>query len=202
MSRRVLCLVSLLTLALGAGLAGAAEADGASTAPEAAAEAAFKTDLQALLDEVSKSSDKKFLVAAKVPAQVVAARSDLAKITYPVLLSILRNNGLAAVTVQRVVNIVPVEAARGNPMPLVDSDSADIADDEWVTRVVTLKKAEAAQLVPILRPLLPSAGHLAAMPAINSMLIVDRYGNVKRMTALIEAIDKVPPASLAVAGKD
>jgi len=51
----------------------------------------------------------------------------------------------------------------------------------------------AAQLVPILRPLLPQYAHLAALPYENTLLIVDRYANVKRIEAIVKALDVGTP---------
>jgi len=59
-----------------------------------------------------------------------------------------------------------------------------------VTHQVRLQPVPAAQLVPILRPLLPQAAHLAALPDQNALLIVDRFGNVKRVVALVRELDK------------
>jgi general secretion pathway protein D len=48
----------------------------------------------------------------------------------------------------------------------------------------------AAQLVPILRPLIPQYGHLAAYTAANILIISDRANNVSRMMRIIERIDQ------------
>ena len=48
----------------------------------------------------------------------------------------------------------------------------------------------AAQLVPVLRPLMPQAAHLAAYPNGNILIISDRASNVSRMMRIIERIDQ------------
>jgi len=45
-------------------------------------------------------------------------------------------------------------------------------------------------MVPILRPLLPQAGHLAANAHSNTLTIVARYGNMRRIVALIRSYDR------------
>jgi len=59
----------------------------------------------------------------------------------------------------------------------------------------------AAQLVPILRPLVPVWGHLAALPDRNALILVDRSGNVRRLVDIIKILESlskapevVPPA--------
>jgi len=37
---------------------------------------------------------------------------------------------------------------------------------------------------------MPQAAHLAALPEQNALIIVDRYGNVKRLVEIIEQLDK------------
>ncbi|MCW9003807.1 MAG: type II secretion system secretin GspD, partial [Gammaproteobacteria bacterium] len=48
----------------------------------------------------------------------------------------------------------------------------------------------AAQLVPILRPLVPQQGHLAAYNPTNTLIITDHGANIKRLTDIIRSIDK------------
>jgi hypothetical protein len=43
--------------------------------------------------------------------------------------------------------------------------------------------------VLILRPLLPQFAHLAALPP-SKLVIVDRYANVQRITAIAESLDQ------------
>jgi len=60
-----------------------------------------------------------------------------------------------------------------------------------VTQVIDVKNVSAAQLVPILRPMIPQYGHLAAYPSSNILIISDRAGNVNRMMRIIRRIDQV-----------
>jgi general secretion pathway protein D len=114
-------------------------------------------------------------------------------VDYPVLLSVLRANGLAAVESEGRVNIVREAEVRYLPAPIVQTDDASIAADEWVTRVLTTTNIGATQLVPILRPLLPQAAHLAAHADTNRLIVMDRYANVQRITAIVRALDVPSP---------
>jgi len=53
-----------------------------------------------------------------------------------------------------------------------------------------LKNVSAAQLVPMLRPLVPTYGHLAAYPGGNMLIISDRASNVSRVVRIIERMDE------------
>ena len=62
--------------------------------------------------------------------------------------------------------------------------------DQLVTRVIEVNNVAAAQLVPILRPLVPQQGHLAAYPGSNMLVISDRGANIARLEKIIRKIDQ------------
>ena len=147
-------------------------------------------DLQVLLEQVADNSGKEFLVEARVPQTIHVGGTDLEDPSYPLLLSILRNNGLAAAEVGGYVNILPDAAIRQLPLRLVQRDDPEIPDDAWVSRVITVPDGRAEWLVPILRPLLPQAGHLAApnRESGDQLLIVASYAKVRHITELVEVL--------------
>jgi general secretion pathway protein D len=55
-----------------------------------------------------------------------------------------------------------------------------------------VKNISAPQLVPILRPLVPQQGALSALPQSNSLVIVDRFANLRRIEGLIRTLDSAP----------
>ena len=146
--------------------------------------------LQPLIESLSRSTGRRFLVAKGVPDSLRAGSVDLSAPTWPVFLSLLRNNQLAAVKTGDVTNIVPEGPMREYPLPVVRQDDASIADDEWVTRSVELRAARAVDLVPVLRPMVPQSGYLAASPDGRSLLIVDRYANTRRLIEVLRSIDR------------
>ena len=148
--------------------------------------------LEPLLQRVGRAANKKFLTDGHVSPQVYLGGVDANDVTYPLLLSILRANNLAVVEVEGRLNVISISEVRSYPVPFANTDDTNIPGDEWRTRVIALTNVEAAQLVPILRPLLPQAAHLAALPP-SHLVIVDRYANLKRITEIVRALDK-PPA--------
>ena len=52
--------------------------------------------------------------------------------------------------------------------------------------------------MPILRPLMPQYGHLAAYPACNILIISDRASNVNRIMRIIQRIDQVGDADVEI----
>lgn len=152
-----------------------------------------RTDLDELLRRVAGSSGREFLVDARVPARISVRGTAVNDPSYALLLSILRANDLAAVQIDDRTFIVSVDEARQLPTRLVETDDANIPDDEWVTRVLEVPGRGAANLVPILRPMLPQQAHLAALigqddAQSSKLVIVDRYANVRRITQLVVAL--------------
>lgn len=164
-------------------------AQSAASESKDAVESLPEISLQELLDEVAANSGKKFLVDSRVQNRLSVGGTPLENPTCPILLSVLRNNGLVAVEIEDRVNIVPDAISRQLPAPLAQRDDPSIPDDEWVSRVLTVKNVPATHLVPILRPLVPQEGHLAAVSE-TKLLIVDRYANVRRLTEIVEALSQ------------
>jgi len=147
-----------------------------------------------LLDSVSKNSSKTFLVNHHVLPTIVVGQAHVPDVDYPTLLQMLRNNDLAAVTVDDIVNVIPVGIVRQYPLPMFADIEDSASDEEWITGILRLENAFAVQMIPILRPILPQAGHLAANPASNSVVIVDRLGNARRVFSLMQQMDRNTPA--------
>jgi len=157
--------------------------------------------LESLVDRVARSSKKSFLIDSRAAQQVYLGSVKPEDVNYPTLLAILRTNGMAATTIDGRVNIVPLFEIRSLAVPLVQNDDQSIPADEWVSRILTTNKKEASSMVPILRPLLPQAAHLSAMcgscePGAQNctncrqLIIVDRYANVQRITAIVKMLDQ------------
>ena len=150
--------------------------------------------LATLIERVDGSPHKTILVGQQVPSDVVTGDIGNGPVKYAVFLTILRNNGLAAVVSDNVVSIIPDIYIRSSAPRTILTLEQSIPADEWVSFTHRPQYASAPQLVPILRPLMPQAAHLAAFPEQNALIIVDRFGNVRRLVEIIEQLDK-PSAS-------
>jgi general secretion pathway protein D len=149
--------------------------------------------LQDLLAAVEKSSDKTFLVNRHVLAALVTGRAAIDDLGYAELLQILRNNDLAAFTKNGIVSIVPVEIIRMYPLPEYRDRGGALDEEEWVTGVLRVENASAATFIPIMRPMMPQAGHITVNAMSNSVIIVDRLGNARRIFNLIRQLDRTTP---------
>jgi general secretion pathway protein D len=120
---------------------------------------------------------------------LVTGTLDRGPVTYSTFLTILRLNGLTAVVTESAVVIVPDASIRQQAIATITTLSEKLPDDQWVTFLVRVQHVSAAQLVPILRPLMPQSGHMAAFPEQNTLLLVDRFSNVRRLAGLIRTLD-------------
>jgi general secretion pathway protein D len=156
-------------------------------------------DISALISTVAEVTDRNFIVDPRVKGKVtvVSSRPMDSDEVYQVFLSILKVHGFAAVPSGEVIKIVPDVNAKQDGIPTAN-DSAPGRGDEMVTRVVQVDNVAAAQLVPILRPLVPQQGHLAAYPATNVLIISDRAVNVERLVSIIRRIDQVSDSEIEV----
>jgi general secretion pathway protein D len=154
-------------------------------------------DINALISTVAEVTGKNFIIDPRVKGKVTVVSSQAmdSEAVYAVFLSILQVHGFAAVPSGAVIKIVPDVNAKQDSIPTVD-DPRQHGGDEMVTRVVQVDNVAAAQLVPILRPLVPQQGHLAAYPATNVLIISDRADNVDRLVQIIRRIDLVSDAEI------
>ncbi len=157
------------------------------------------TDINAVINAVAKLTDKNFIVDPRVKGKVtVITHQPLSKDeVYQVFLSILKVHGYAAIPGKSVTKIVPEIYAKQDSIPTVRH--ARFSDgDGIVTEVIHIKNVNAAQLVPILRPLVPQRGHLAAYPGSNVIIISDSAANIARLALIIKRIDMPVHAGIEV----
>ena len=146
-----------------------------------------EADLRQVIEAVGEVTGRNFLVDPRVTGQVTfLSYSPMSpEAFYEAFLATLQIHGFIAVESDNVTRIVPDATARIHP-----GLTAETAGDRVVTQVVQLTNVGAAQLVPILRPLIPQFGHLAAHPGSNTLIIVDRGSNVDRMLSIIGRMDQ------------
>ncbi len=175
----------ILLLALVLPLAAAAQ-QGAQITPN------YKdADLGQVIEAVSQVTGKNFIVDPRVRAQVtMLSHTPMSPDAfYEAFLAILQVHGFIAVPAGSIIKIMPDTTARqipANDLP----DRVSATSDEIVTQVVQVRNVSAAQLVPMLRPMMPQSAHLAAYPSANILILSDRASNVNRMMRIIARIDR------------
>jgi len=148
-------------------------------------------DIEGVVKAVSEITGRNFVLDPRVKGTVniVSARPMARSLVYDVFLSALRLQGYAAIEERNMVKIVPEAEAKLHPGRLLGPDERG-SGDQISTRVFTLKYESAAQLVPILRPLIAPANTITAYPANNTLVITDYAGNLQRLGRIIDSIDQ------------
>jgi general secretion pathway protein D len=148
-------------------------------------------EIDTVVRAMGQITGKNFLLDPRVKgtiniSSVAPVSADLA---YQILISSLRMQGFTAVEGKGVVKIVP-EADAKQHFSQTYGKVVKSGGDQVVTQVYPLQHATAAQLVTVLRPLIAPNNAVSAYPGSNTLVITDYAENLKRLTQIIEAIDK------------
>ena len=156
------------------------------------------TDISAVISAVSEMTGRNFIVDPRVKGKVtvISHRALNTSEIYQVFLSVLKVHGFAAIPGKNVTKIVPEVNAKQDAIYTQQKSILD--NDEFITQVLEIKNVDAAQLVPILRPLVPQRGHLAAYPGSNILVISDSSANILRMKKIIHSIDQASSDEIEV----
>lgn len=149
-----------------------------------------EADIRTIIEAVSKHTGLNFIIDPRVKGKVtiISQRPMNADQVYQVFQSVLKVHGFAAIPGKDAIKIVPDVNAKQDAIDTVNKLS-DLDSDELVTQIIEVKHVNASQLVPILRPLVPQRGHLAAVPLSNVIVISDSANNIARLTTIIRRID-------------
>jgi len=137
-------------------------------------------DIRVVAEQVSQVIGRTIIVDPRVRAQVtVLSNAPMSPPAfYRLFQSVLEVHGFVALDSGDALQIVP------------DANARFGAGSDYVTQAIVLDNIAAAQLVPILRPLLPQSAHLAAHPTSNSLIVADRPQNIQRILTLIRRMDQ------------
>jgi general secretion pathway protein D len=156
-----------------------------------------------VLDFLSKEAG--FVIANPVdlpqPLTLVAKQPVDAAEAVAALNGVLITQGHAAILRGRTLHIVALPSARQQNLPVaVGTDPAAIPDsDELVTQILPVQYATVKDLAENLQPLLNSAtATLAANEAANVLILTDTRSHVRRIAAIIAAIDGAVGGEMAV----
>ncbi|HLT04462.1 MAG TPA: type II secretion system secretin GspD [Pseudomonas sp.] len=143
-------------------------------------------DIREFIDQVAEITGETFIVDPRVKGQVsVVSQARLSgSEAYQLFLSVMATHGFTVIHQDGQARILPnaeAKAEPGSPRPLAD---------QLETRLIQVQHNSVSDLLPLIRPLVPQYGHLAAVPANNSLIISDRRANIARLEELIRQLDR------------
>ncbi len=143
------------------------------------------TDIRTVTQSVMAVTGRNVIIDPRINARVTLYSNTPVSPEgfYELYLATLQVHGYAVAETGNTVRVIPDATARQVP-----SDDSDVLD-AFVTRTIRVDNVGAAQLVPILRPLIAQIAHFAAHPESNMLIISDRAGNVDRIAEIIRRMD-------------
>ncbi|MGB8338589.1 MAG: type II secretion system secretin GspD [Burkholderiales bacterium] len=148
-------------------------------------------DIQSVIKTVGMITNKNFILDPRVNGTInIVSNGPVSRdLVYPTLLSALRLQGFAAVEENGFTKIVPEADAKLNNSLTNEGREVRGRGDRIVTQVYQLQYESAAQLLPVLRPLITPNNVIAAYPNNNTLVITDYAENIRRLLKIIAAID-------------
>lgn len=151
----------------------------------------INADIPSVIKAVGEITGKNFIIDPRVKGTVIitSSRPVPRSQVYPILLSALRMQGFSAIEGNNVVKIVP-EADAKQDFSVTRGKQVSESGDRIITQVYPLQYESATQLMPVLRPLIGPNNAIAVLPSSNTLVITDYADNVRRLNAVIEAVDR------------
>jgi len=150
---------------------------------------AKNADINEFVAQVAEITGKTFVIDPRLKGNVtVISDESMDKDgVYALFLSVLRLHNFTAVPSGDVIRIQ--QNATGKQTPGARGDLSAVAPEELVTRVIAAQNVDSAELVKILRPLIPQYGHIASVAQPNVVIISDHADNILRLKQIIANID-------------
>ena len=155
-------------------------------------------DIKAFINEVATITDQNFVLDPRINGNVtVISNKALSRDEiYQLFLSVMQVNGIAAIDSGTTIKLVPDNVAKQSGVA-VDL-RGDSVGESLATRVIYLTNTQAAEVLGVIRPLMPQSAHAAAVPGVNALVLSDRADSLNQLTALIRDLDSNVNDSLQV----
>lgn len=156
-------------------------------------------DILSVINEVSLETGKNFVVDPHVNGKISLISSKPIKPdqVYDLFLSVLELLGYSAIQNGNVVKIIP--NMQSNEMnTLVATGKSPGRPDDVVVRVIPLDNISAAQLIPIIRPMLPQWSNVSTYVPGNVLILMGRAGNLERIIKVIHNVDNASGNEISI----
>src|SRR5438876_8231905 len=147
-----------------------------------------RADIREVIHSLATALGNSYTIDPRIEGQVTIrtagkiAREDL----WPLLNQILRNNGIAAVKVGDVYQILPVAEAKTRAIiPRSKATKSSLTEkDAFAIEVVPVQHVSADEMVNILQPFVTPGGDVLSYPRANLLVITDLQSNIDRLREL------------------
>ena len=155
-------------------------------------------DIKAFINEVATITDQNFVLDPRINGNVtvISNKALSREEIYQLFLSVMQVNGIAAIDSGTTIKLVPDNVAKQSGVA-VDL-RGDSVGEALATRVIYLTNTQAAEVLGVIRPLMPQSAHAAAVPGVNALVLSDRADSLNQLTSLIRDLDSNVNDSLQV----
>ncbi|HLW70920.1 MAG TPA: type II secretion system secretin GspD [Candidatus Binataceae bacterium] len=108
---------------------------------------------------------------------------------YSIFQSVLQLKGFTTVQAGPVIKIIPARDVRQSAELTESQHPAQAQGDQYVTRMIKLRNADAASVLSVIQPMVSHDGLIAAFPQDNTLIITDDAYNVQRLLQIIGSLD-------------
>jgi general secretion pathway protein D len=151
-------------------------------------------DIKKVTQDIAQFSKKTIILDPRVKGKItIYSNANLNRDqVWDVYLRTIQVNGFSAITENSFVRIVPEnEATR-------DNSGFSMSSGDYQTLVIPLLNRSTDEVLPMIKPITGRQSHLSSISSINSLLIVDRVSNVKRINDLVKNLDKNNAAKISI----
>jgi len=151
-----------------------------------------EADIRAVIESAAEITGRSFVLDPRVRGNItIIAPGEIdADMFYEAILSALQVQGFQAVDDGAVTRIVPFSSAFQIPSGLVGGS--------LTTKVISLNHVAAADLMPVLRPMMSKGSLMQAYPAGNHLVITDTESQIQQIESVLRDIDRPDQSAIDV----
>jgi general secretion pathway protein D len=149
-------------------------------------------DIRSVIESVAEITGVTFVIDPRVKGKmtIISPEKIDGDVLYEVFLSALQVHGYQAVKDGSVVRIVPASQAFQLP--------GGEGSNQLMTKVLAVNHVIAAEMVPVLKPLLSQGAQLQAHAASNRLVVTDTKAQIERVTQMLKTIDSADQGSFEI----
>ena len=153
-----------------------------------------EVDIKKVTQDIAQFSKKTVILDPRVKGKItIYSNAELNREqVWNVYLRTMQVNGFSAIADDGFVRIVPENEATRDESFNVSGNS------DFLTEVIPLANRSSAEVLPMIKPITGRQSHLSSIASINSILIVDRASNIKRIKELLNNLDLNNSAKISI----
>lgn len=155
--------------------------------------------IEDLVDQYARDHAIKAIIDPRVKGRVTMLGDQNHSTTDEEFYTTLYMHGYSAYVHDGTLYVRIQATIKTDSVPLLNkSNRKYLASRSTATDVIVLQHAPAVELLPILRPLIPQWGHLAAHRASNALLITATVGKIETIRKMMQLLDVTPKPAFAL----